>query len=127
VTVKAVLSPEIAEKAFPAGTVRVSTDQPLGDLAMQLLEPNSPESFFQWGFFLAVLRETEYVEPYVMEPLAAQMLAADAALKEEFEKKLKEDRGFASNPRERLRWFYRRTPFYSEQRMLYPVARELGS
>jgi hypothetical protein len=45
----------LAEKMtrrFLAGSVRISTDQPLGDLAVLLLEPNSPDSFFQWGFFL---------------------------------------------------------------------------
>ena len=45
-----------------------------------LLEPDGPDSFFQWGFFLACLQRTEYVEGYVMEPLAERMLAAlDAA------------------------------------------------
>ncbi len=115
---------EKRRETFPAGSVRVPTDQPLGDLAMLLLEPESPDSFFQWGFFHGVFQRTEYVEGYVMEPMAERMLAEDPALKAEFEKKLADDEEFAGNPRERLQWFYRKTPFFDERWRLYPVARE---
>ncbi len=112
-------------RRFPAGSVRISTDQPLGDLAVLLLEPNSPDSFFQWGFFLEVLSPTEYVEEYVMQPMAERMLAEDANLKTEFEQKLKADSAFAKNRQERLQWFYQRTPFFDGEWNLYPVAREV--
>jgi putative YhbY family RNA-binding protein len=110
---------------FPAGSVRVSTDQPLGDVAALLLEPASPESFFQWGFFLSVLNNPEYVEPYVMEPMASRMLAEDPRLAQAFLDTLAvAGREFTGNPRARLQWFYRRTPFFDERWRLYPVARE---
>ena len=111
-------------RRFPAGSVRISTDQSLGDLAMLLLEPGSPDSFFQWGFFLEILTPTEYVEDYVMQPMAERMLSEDSALKAEFEARLKSDSTFAANSRERLEWFYRRTPFYDDEWQIYPVARE---
>ena len=47
--------------------VRVPTDQPLGDLAILLLEPAAPDSFFAWGFFNEILQPTEYVEGYVID------------------------------------------------------------
>jgi Zinc carboxypeptidase len=112
-------------RRFSAGSVRISTDQPLGDLAVLLLEPNSPDSFFQWGFFLEIISPTEYVEEYVMQPMAERMLAEDAQLKAEFEQKLKADSTFAKNPQERLQWFYKRTPFFDGEWDLYPVAREV--
>jgi hypothetical protein len=118
----------VAEKQtrrFPAGSVRIATDQPLGDLAVLLLEPNSPDSFFQWGFFLEILSPTEYVEEYVMQPMAERMLAEDAQLRAEFEQKLASDSTFARNPQERLQWFYQRTPFFDGEWNLYPVAREV--
>jgi len=111
---------------FPAGSVRISTDQPLGDLAMLLLEPASPDSFFQWGFFLEVLQRTEYFEAYVLEPMARKMLEEDQELAAEFEKRLAEDEEFAADPRARLEFFYRRTPFYDARHNLYPVAREIA-
>ena len=112
------------EARFPAGSVRVSTDQPLGDLAVLLLEPAAPDSFFQWGFFLEILQRTEYVEAYAMAPIAEAMLAEDPALRAAFEAKLAADEAFASDPRARLQWFYRQTPFFDARYRLYPVARE---
>jgi len=125
ITVTATPEVEKRKQRFPAGSVRISTDQPLGELAVILLEPNSPDSFFQWGFFLEILSPTEYVEDYVMQPMAERMLAEDALLRGEYEAKLKSDSTFAANPQERLQWFYQRTPFFDEQYLLYPVGREM--
>ncbi len=86
---------------FAPGAVRVPTDQALGDLAVILLEPTSPDSFLQWGFFNEVLQRTEYIEPYVIEPMAERMMAADPALAEEFREKLAKDDAFRSSATER--------------------------
>ena len=110
---------------FEAGSVRVSTDQPLGDLAMLLLEPRSEDSFLQWGFFPTILQRTEYFEDYVMVSLAESMLAEDPPLRSEFEEKLARDEAFASDSRARLEWFYERSPWYDAQHLLYPVGREV--
>lgn len=115
--------PERRLETFPMLTVHVPTDQPLGDLAVALLEPHAPDSFFRWGFFLPILQQVEYVEPYIMAPTAERMLADDPALAAAFEKALAGDPGLASNPRARLRWFYERTPYADERARLYPVAR----
>jgi hypothetical protein len=109
---------------YPAGSVRVPTNQPLGDLAAILLEPASPDSFFQWGFFDSVLQQTEYIEGYILEPMAERMMAADPKLAEEFKQKLASDDAFRASPKERLRWFYSKTPFLDERWKLYPVGRE---
>lgn len=115
---------EARDWIFPAGSVRVPTDQPLGDIVVLLLEPQSSESFFAWGMFPEVLSRVEYIEPYAIAPLADRMLAADPALKAEFEAKLAAEPGFAADPHARLAWFYERTPFYDDRYLLYPVARE---
>jgi murein tripeptide amidase MpaA len=109
---------------YPAGSWRVSTDQPLGTLAAILLEPASPDSFVQWGFFTEVLQQTEYIEGYVMEPMAERMLAADPKLANEFRQRLASDEAFRASPKERLRWFYSRTPFVDDRWKLYPIGRE---
>jgi len=118
---------ETRRQSFPAGSVRVPLDQPLGDLAMLLLEPAAPDSFFQWGFFLEILQRTEYMEAYALEALALQMLEKDPSLKDEFQKALEADEEFAANPRARLQWFYDRSPYLDQHWKLYPVARELSA
>ena len=108
---------------FPTGSYLVDTDQDLGLLAALLLEPASPDSFFQWGFFLEILNRTEYTEAYVMEPMARAMLAADPELAEAFTAKLETDADFAADPQARLMWFYEKTPYYDTAERLYPIAR----
>ena len=123
-----VISTPVAERRvekFLAGSVRVPVSAPFGDLVCALLEPASEDSFFSWGFFLEVIQATEYVEAYVMEPIAEKMLGEDPVLAREFEDKLKSDHQFRNSPKERLQWFYKRTPFYDDRAGLYPVAREI--
>jgi hypothetical protein len=115
---------ERRRQSYAAGSARVPTDQPLGDLAMLLLEPESPDSFLQWGFFHEILQATEYVEGYIMEPMAEKMLAEDPKLREAFTRKLLEDPVFAADPDARLQWFYQQTPHFDASWRLYPVGRE---
>jgi murein tripeptide amidase MpaA len=115
---------ETRQEFFPAGSVRVPTDQPLGDLAVALLEPESDDSFLAWGFFLEILQRTEYMEGYVLAPLAERMLAGDPKLKSDFEAKLAADPQFAASPTARKRWFYERSPYYDDRYRLYPVGLE---
>lgn len=111
-------------RELAAGSWRVPTDQPLGDLAMLLLEPASPDSYFQWGFLLEILNRTEYFEAYAIEPMARRMMEEDPELAAAFHQKLLTDREFAGSPRARLRWFYERTPYYDGEYRLYPIARQ---
>lgn len=115
---------ETRTETFPPGSVRVPTDQPLGDLAIAILDPTSDDSLLAWGFFNEILQRTEYIEGYVIAPLAEKMLADDPRLKAEFEAKLAADEKFAKGPQARLTWFYARSKFYDERYLLYPVGIE---
>jgi hypothetical protein len=110
-------------REFPAGSVVVPVAQPLGKLILNLLEPQAPDSFARWGFFNAIFEEKEYAEHYVLETLAREMMAADPDLKREFEKLLASDPDFAASPAHRLRFFYKRSPYWDPQMNLYPVGR----
>ncbi|MFT6867881.1 MAG: hypothetical protein ACJA08_002727 [Cyclobacteriaceae bacterium] len=123
--VSAVTKSEYRKEVFPSGSVKITMDQPLGDLAMTLLEPNSKDSFFSWGFFLNIFQRTEYIEAYVMEPMAKIMLENSPELKNEFEQKLEEDKDFANDPNAIFSWFYSKTKYYDDRYLLYPIAREL--
>lgn len=108
---------------FYPGSIRIGTDQELGALVVALMEPQSEDSLFSWGYFTAILQATEYMEAYVVEPMAAAMLANDPGLKAEFDQALKDDL-FANNPEARLRWFYQRSPHVDAHHKLYPVGIE---
>ena len=124
ITVETVTT-EDRDWTFPAGSVRVPTDQPLGDLVVLALEPQSSESFFAWGMFPEILNRVEYIEAYAIAPLAERMLEADPELRAAFEARLAEDAEFAADGDARLAWFYERTPFYDDRYRLYPIGREV--
>jgi len=123
VTVNFKTNPIRETREFPANSIVVPLAQEAANVAIHLLEPNSPDSFVYWGFFNAMFEQKEYGEGYVIEKLAREMLAKDAELKKLFEEKLKDEK-FAKSPRERLNFFYERSPYFTNQRIgFYPVGR----
>ncbi len=110
-------------RVFPAGSVVVPLAQTAGRVILNLLEPEAPDSLVRWGFFNAVFEEKEYAEPYVLESLARDMMDHDPALVREFMDRLDLDEEFAANSFERLRFFYKRSPYWDPRMNLYPVGR----
>lgn len=116
---------EMMAITMPKGSVRVPVDQPLGLLTAAMLEAESADSFLAWNFFPGILQRTEYIEGYAISPLAEAMMARDPALKAEFKTKLAADPAFASNANARLEWFYKQSPYFDANYLLYPVGREM--
>ncbi len=106
-----------------AGALFVPIAQPKARLLMALLEPLAPDSLLAWGAFNNAFERKEYMEDYVAEDVAREMLARDPALRERFEGKLKEDPKFAADPQARLDYFYRLHTAWDERYGLYPVMR----
>jgi hypothetical protein len=114
------------EKAtVPAGSFFIPIQQPLGRLAMNLLEPAAPDSVVRWGLLNSIFEQKEYASDYIFEPLAETMLSQDAKLKADFEAALAADPALARNPRARLLWLYKRSPFYEPDKDVYPILRAL--
>jgi murein tripeptide amidase MpaA len=106
-----------------SGALFVPITQSLARLVAALFEPRAPDSFAAWGFFNACFEQKEQMEPYVAEQVAAQLLAAEPALREEFTAKLKADPYFAASPSDRLEFFLRRHVSWDQRYNLYPVMR----
>jgi hypothetical protein len=106
-----------------AGALLVPIAQPLSRLVMALLEPTAPDSLASWGRFNNAFERKEYMEDYVTEMVARDMLARDPTLKAEFERRLRDDPDFAGSGTARLEFFYRRHPSWDERYNLYPVMR----
>jgi hypothetical protein len=111
-------------RIYPAGSALVPLDQETANVAIHLLEPNSSDSLVYWGFFNAIFETKEYFADYIMEKIAAEMLAKDENLRREFEEKLKDEK-FAKSPRARLAFFYERSPYSDKRIGVYPVGRIL--
>ncbi|PJJ99015.1 peptidase M14 [Lysobacteraceae bacterium NML91-0213] len=108
---------------LPAGALFVPIAQPKARLVMALLEPQAPDALAAWGAFNNHFERKEYMEAYVAEAVAREMLEADPNVRAVFEQRLREDQAFAADPRARLDFFYRRHSAWDERFGLYPVYR----
>ncbi len=108
---------------LPSDSLLVPTAQPLARLLVALLEPQAPDSFAAWGFFNAHFEQKEYLEPYVAEQIARQMLDRDAELARKFDDKVASDPSFAADPAARLEFLLRRHESWDERFNVYPIYR----
>lgn len=109
---------------LPAGTVLVPMNQRAARVALNILEPQAPDSAVAWGLMNTIFEQKEYAEPYLLEPLARRMLASDARLRDEFAARM-EHPEFANNPAARRQFFYERSPYWDARKDAYPVLRVL--
>ncbi|MET0389653.1 MAG: M14 family metallopeptidase [Polyangiales bacterium] len=105
----------------PAGSLFVPIAQPHAVLAMTLFEPQGDDSLVSNGFFSSAFERKEYIEPYVAEQVAIELLKKDPALKREFTRKLESEPAFAQSPSARLDFFYQKHASWDEAFNLYPV------
>ncbi|HET9226814.1 MAG TPA: M14 family metallopeptidase [Thermoanaerobaculia bacterium] len=108
-------------RRIPVGAHWIPADQPDFAVAVQLLEPEAPDSLLSWGLLSSVFEQKEYIDGRVLEELAAEMLK-DPKTAAEFEEALKDEK-LAKDPFARYLWWYRRTPYWDETIGLLPVYR----
>lgn len=112
------------QQEIPPGSLFVPVQQPLARLLIALLEPQGPDSLASWGFFNACFELKEYVEPYVAEIIAREMLDNDPALAAEFRRKLEQDPVFANDAAARREFFLQRHASWDTRHNLYPIYRQ---
>jgi hypothetical protein len=115
------------QREFPAGSVVVPTDQQAVRLIVHMLEPGSPDSFLQWGFFNAIFEMKEYFETYQMEEYARKMIDETPGMKEEFDQWKTANPDAVQNQWAQLEWFFLRSPWADQRRNVYPVGRIIES
>lgn len=109
-------------RTLPAGTLWVPADQPAFEVAVQLLEPEAPDSLFRWGLLASALERKEYISVERLEEEARRLLAATPELARAWQEALT-DPAFAADPRQRALWWYCRTPYWDEATGMLPAMR----
>jgi len=114
---------ELQQIMVLAGSYLIPVRQKAREYLVQTLEPRGYDSFFSWNFFDEILFRNEYFSPYIFEETAEKLLKEDPDLRQEFEKKKKEDEKFAASANSQLRFIYERSPWSEPTYMRYPVYR----
>ncbi len=111
--------------SFQKGDFIIYTKQPSIRYIIETLEPQAPDSFFNWNFFDTILQQKEGFSPYVWEDLAEELLNTDKALKLKFETKKQTDKAFRDNWYSQLDWLHKQSKYYEKAHLQYPVYRVL--
>lgn len=108
---------------FRKGDYVINTNQIALRYLLETLEPEAPDSFFNWNFLDAILQQKEHFSPYVWEDNAIELLDNNSDLKAEFESKKETDKAFANNWYAQLNWLYKHSDHYEKSHLQYPVYR----
>jgi hypothetical protein len=108
-------------RKIPAGALWIPADQPDFAIAVQLFEPEAPDSLLGWGLLSSVFEQKEYIDNRGLEGLAAEM-RKDPEVEADFQEAMK-DEAFAKDPFARYLWWFHRTPYWDETIGLLPVYR----
>ncbi len=110
--------------SFKKGDIIINTNQKGFRYIIETLEPEAPDSFFNWNFFDSILQQKEGFSPYVWEDKAVELLSKNEKLRSQFEEK-KKDTIFANNWFAQLDWLHKQSNHYEKVHMRYPVYRVL--
>lgn len=105
------------------GDYFVPMNQIAAKYLMATLEPQAPDSFFNWNFFDSVLQQKEGFSPYVFEDVAREFLDENPKVEDEFLTKKKNEPEFASNWYAQLDWIHKKTKNYEPAHLRYPIFR----
>ena len=108
---------------FLKGDYVISTNQTGIRYLLETLEPQAPDSFFNWNFFDTILQRKEYFSPYVWEDKAKELLARNPKLQIDFNLKKSFNKDFANNWYAQLNWLHQQSKHYEKSHMQYPVFR----
>jgi len=110
---------------FKKGDYIVKTNQPNFRYIMETLEPQAPDSFFNWNFFDTILQQKEGFSAYVWEDKALELLNNNTELKIAFETKKANEEDFSNSWYKQLDWLHKRSENYETAHLSYPIYREL--
>jgi len=104
-----------------AGDYVVTPDERTEIFLANVLQPEAPDSYFNWNFFDAVLQQKEWFSAYVFEDIAAEMLKTDPQLKADLEAEKATNPDFAASTFEQLYFIYKRSAYFESSYKRYPV------
>lgn len=104
------------------GDALIKTGTAKDKFLMLVLEPQSQDSYFQWGFFNSILEQKEYFSAYVFEDLAVKILRNNPTLQKQLEEHFSKNKDL-DTPANRLDFIYKNSGYSDPYKGRYPVYR----
>ena len=117
------VSSKVKTITFKKGDYLIKTDQTSLRYLLETLEPQAPDSFFNWNFFDTILQQKEGFSPYVWEEKAKLILLQNPRLQIELNLKKSYEPDFANNWYAQLDWIHKKSENYEKAHLQYPVYR----
>jgi len=114
---------EIQKIQLYKGDYFIRTNQRGNKYIIEVLEPESSDSFFAWNFFDGCLQRKEWFSPYIFEETAKKILNAQPEIKEALKKAIKENPKMAQNDYAQLAFIHANAIGYNKMYRRYPVFR----
>jgi hypothetical protein len=109
--------------SFKKGDWYIPMNQAANRFLIEVLEPQSEDSYFSWNYFDAILGQKEGYSAYVFEDIAAEYLKNNPGLKEKLTQRVATDTTFAKSGRAQLNFVYENSPWFEPAYLQYPVYR----
>lgn len=93
---------------------------------VETLEPDAPDSYFNWGFFDAILQQKEWFSPYIFDSLAGEIIRENPGLADELSREKKNNPEMAKDSFSQLEFIYRHSKYFESSYMRYPIYRITG-
>ncbi|WAC42044.1 M14 family metallopeptidase [Pedobacter sp. SL55] len=106
-----------------AGDYVVYVNQKTNRYIVETLEPQAPDSFFNWNFFDSILGQKEHFSSYIFEDTAADLLKKNPALKQKLEEEKAKNPALAENAFAQLEFVYKNSEYFEPTFMRYPIGR----
>jgi hypothetical protein len=108
---------------FRKGDYYIPLNQPANRFLVEVLEPQSDDSYFAWNYFDGILGRKEGYSAYAFEDLAAQYINEHPDVKKQLEERRASDTAFAKSASAQLDFVYKNSPYFEPEYLLYPVYR----
>ncbi|MNK13423.1 Zinc carboxypeptidase [compost metagenome] len=108
---------------YYAGDYVVYVNQKTNRYIVETLEPQAPDSFFNWNFFDAILGQKEHFSSYIFEDTAAELLKKNPSLKQKLEEEKTKNPELSKSAYAQLEFIYKNSDYFEPTFMRYPVGR----
>jgi hypothetical protein len=109
--------------SFRKGDWFIPMNQTANRFIIEVLEPQSDDSYFTWNYFDGILGQKEGYSSYVFEETASAYLKENPKVQALLNEKKLQDSAFANNGAAQLQFVFEHSPYFEPDYLRYPVYR----